>query len=243
MKIIKLNAIDSTSSFLKELSKQSTLQNYTVVVANTQTNGRGQQSNSWVSEPGKNLTMSVFVTNLNLPITNQKYLNFSISLAIFDLLSTLQINALTIKWPNDIMAVHQKICGILVENAIRNQKIQSSIIGIGLNVNQTNFPAFLKQVTSLKLLNNTVYDLDILMTALLHHLKKRIALLQSKAYHQLETDYLEVLYKKNSPTMFKDSQAHLFMGKIIGISASGNLLIELENETVKEFGIKEVSLA
>ncbi len=243
MKIIKLNAIDSTSSFLKELSKHSTIENYTVVVANTQSKGRGQQTNTWVSEPYKNLTMSVFVTDLDLKINYQKYLNFAVSLAVFDLLKYQNISGLAIKWPNDIMAVHQKICGILIENIIKNHKIKSSIIGIGLNVNQIDFPDFLRLATSLKLMTNKHYNIDALLKEFLSHLKKRIALLQSRAYHQLETDYLQVLYKKNSPTMFKDSQAHLFMGKIIGISTSGNLLIELENETVKEFGIKEVSLA
>lgn len=242
MKIIKLNAIDSTSSFLKELSKDSILENYTVVIANEQTKGRGQQTNTWVSEPNKNLTMSMFVTGLDLKINRQKYLNFAVSLAVFDLLSHQNIRALTIKWPNDIMSVHQKICGILIENAIKNQKIQSSIIGIGLNVNQVQFPDFLKQASSLKLLTNKHYNLDALLKELLNHLKKRITLLRNKDYQQLENDYLNVLYKKNCPTMFKNSRAQLFMGKIIGISSLGNLLIELENETIQEFGIKEVSL-
>ncbi|WP_397446430.1 biotin--[acetyl-CoA-carboxylase] ligase [Polaribacter sp. R77954] len=243
MKIIKLNAIDSTSSFLKELSKNSKIENYTVVTANEQTKGRGQQTNTWVSEPNKNLTLSVFIADLKLKISDQKYLNFAVSLAVFDLLSNLKINGLRIKWPNDIMSVNQKICGILIENAIRNNQIQSSIIGIGLNVNQVVFPTFLKHASSLKLLTNKDYNLEVLLEDLLGCLKKRIALLHNNAYLPLETNYLNVLYKKNSPTMFKDSQAHLFMGKIIGISSLGNLLIELENETVKEFGIKEVSLA
>ena len=87
MKIIKLNAIDSTSSFLKELAQNSALENYTIAVTKEQTKGRGQQSNTWISEPDKNLTMSVFIKDFDLSISNQKYFNFAISLAIFDVLS------------------------------------------------------------------------------------------------------------------------------------------------------------
>lgn len=219
------------------------LENYTIVLAKTQTKGRGQQANSWVSEPNKNLTMSVFITNFDLKISNQKYLNFAISLAIFDVLSSQQIKALSIKWPNDIMSANKKICGILIENNIKKNKIHSSIVGIGLNVNQEKFPDFLENASSLKILTNKEYDIDILLLELVENLKKRVQLLSLKKYDLLENNYLNVLYKKGFPTMFKDNNGDLFMGIIVGISASGNLQIELDDETVKEFGIKEVSLA
>ena len=243
MKLIKLNAIDSTSSFLKELAKNSIIENWTVVVADTQTSGRGQQTKNWVSEPNKNLTMSVFISDLNIKITHQKYLNFAISLAIFDVLSTTEIQALCIKWPNDIMSANKKICGILVENTTRNYKIHSSVIGIGLNVNQVVFPDFLKNAASLKTLTNVDYNLDDLLFELVEQLKNRIALVLEKNYEQLETEYLKVLYKINRPAMFTDRNTVLFMGKIIGVSNAGNLQIELEDETIKEYGIKEISFA
>lgn len=243
MKLIKLSAIDSTSSFLKDLAQNSTLENFTIVVTDEQTKGRGQQANSWVSEPHKNLTMSIFINNFDLEITNQKYLNFAVSLAVFDVLSKHLIKALSIKWPNDIMSANKKICGILIENNIRKHKIQSTIVGIGLNVNQLEFPSYLKNVTSLKKLTSKDFNLDILLSELIEKVKERIQLLALKKYNLLESDYLNVLYKKNTPTMFKDRNASLFMGKIVGISANGNLLVELEDETIKEFGIKEISIA
>ena len=242
MKLIKLNAIDSTSSFLKDLAQNSRLENYTVVVTNNQIKGRGQQANHWVSEPFKNLTTSIFINDLTLDISNQKYLNFIISLAVFDLLSELHIENISIKWPNDIMTANKKICGILIENSIRNYKIYSSVIGIGFNVNQVKFPEYLKNVTSLKLQKNKVFDLEVLLYKLVKKIKNRTTLLFEKKYEQLENEYLNALYKKNVPTMFKDSNNVLFMGKIIGISENGNLQIELEDETIKEFGIKEISM-
>jgi len=243
LKIIKLSAIDSTSSFLKEMAKKSDLENYTVIIAEEQTKGRGQQRNSWISEPSKNLTMSIFIDDLNLKIHNQKYLNFAISLAIFKTLTALKIENLSIKWPNDIMSVNKKICGILIENSISSNKIYASIIGIGLNVNQIQFPESLKNASSLKALTNITYDLDNLLIKLIKEIRSSIKILSLEKYTQLEQQYLAVLYKKNIPTMFKNSEDVLFMGKILGISDSGNLLIELEDDIIKEFGIKEVSLA
>ena len=243
MKLIKLNAIASTSSFLKELAQDSPLENYTVVTTNEQTKGRGQQSNSWVSEPHKNLTTSIFIKDFDLQINNQKYLNFAISLAVFEVLLEEEIPKPTIKWPNDIMSANSKICGILIENSIKNQKIYATIVGIGLNINQTEFPDYLKNVTSLKKIKGIDFNIDELLLKLIEKIKGKIQLLASKKYDVLENEYLQVLYKKNIPTMFKDSSDVLFMGIISGISASGNLLVELEDETIKEFGIKEISLA
>ena len=243
MKLIKLNAIDSTSSFLKELAQNPALENYTVVVTREQTKGRGQQASSWISESSKNLTMSVFINDFNLEIHHQKYLNFAISLAIFDVLSTKKIEKLSIKWPNDIMSANKKICGILVENSIRNSKIYTSIVGMGLNVNQIKFPASLEKASSLKKITNVNYNLDILLLEIVYQIKYRVKLLIAKKYSELERDYLNVLYKKNIPTMFKDYNGVLFMGMITGISSAVNLQVQLEDETTKEFRIKEITIA
>ncbi len=225
------------------MAQNSALENFTVVTTKEQTKGRGQQSNSWISEPHKNLTISVFIKDFDLEIHQQKYLNFAISLAIFNVLLEEEIPKPSIKWPNDILSAKNKICGILIENNIRNHKIYATIVGIGLNVNQTEFPEFLKNVTSLKKIKDFNFNLDALLLRLIEKIKEKIQLLVSKKYEELENDYLKVLYKKNIPTMFKDSNDVLFMGIITGISNSGNLLVELEDETVKEFGIKEISLA
>lgn len=241
MKIIKLNAIDSTNSFLKEMGQNSALENLTVVVTDEQQKGRGQVENKWISEPFKNLTFSVFTNNFELEIKDQKFLNFAISLAIFNTLSNHKTPNLSIKWPNDILSANKKICGILIENNIKGSKITSSIIGIGLNVNQEKFLDSLKKATSLKNCTNSEFDLDALLIEIIDNLKKTIHLLSLKKYVQLETDYLNVLYKKNIPSMFKDRNDVLFMGKIIGVSLYGNLQVELDNETIKEFGIKEIS--
>ena len=241
MKIIKLSAIDSTNSFLKDLAQNSTLQNYTVAVTNKQHKGRGQQEAKWITEPFKNLTFSVFIEFYKLKIIQKKYLNFAISLAIYEVLFNENLPKISIKWPNDILSANKKICGILIENTFIGERIKNSVIGIGLNVNQEKFPDFLKNVTSLKLLASKNYDLDDLLYIVLDKIKEKINLLENQQFQYLEEQYLNVLYKKNIPTMFKDTRDVIFIGMISGISDDGKLQILLEDDSIKEFGIKEVS--
>ena len=241
MKIIKLSAIDSTNSFLKEMASGSVVENFTVVVTENQVKGRGQQGSTWESETGKNLIFSVFVAFNSLNISDKKYLNYAVSLAVFEVLQKENIPRITIKWPNDILSAKKKIGGILIENSLKGAKISSSVIGIGLNVNQTSFSSSLENASSLKLSSNRTFDLEQLLIEILTSLKSKISLLNAKAFESIETSYLNVLYKKNIPTMFKDSNDVLFMGIIRGISKDGKLQVEIEDETFKEFGIKEIS--
>ena len=139
MKIIKLSAIDSTNSFLKEMASGSVVENFTVVVTENQVKGRGQQGSTWESETGKNLIFSVFVAFNSLNISDKKYLNYAVSLAVFEVLQKENIPRIAIKWPNDILSAKLKICGILIENIVKSNKLQGSVIGFGLNVNQKYF--------------------------------------------------------------------------------------------------------
>lgn len=241
MKIIKLSAIDSTNSFLKDLAQNSTLQNYTAAVTNKQHKGRGQQEAKWITEPFKNLTFSVFIEFDKLKIIQKKYLNFAISIAIYEVLIEKNLPKVFIKWPNDILSANKKICGILIENTFIGERIKNSVIGIGLNVNQEKFPNFLKNATSIKLQTSKNYDLDDLLYIVLDKIKEKINLLENYQFEYLEEQYLNVLYKKNIPTMFKDTRDVIFIGMISGISDDGKLQILLEDDSIKEFGIKEVS--
>jgi len=243
MKIIKLNAIDSTNTFLKDMVSKMSIDDFTVVVAKTQTKGRGQMNSEWVVDEGKNLTFSVFCRFEALCVEDHKYLNFCVSLSVLEALNEIEMPNLAVKWPNDILSGNKKIVGILIENSLKGSNISSSVIGIGINVNQDIFSDKLPNASSIKMILKKETDLETLLEAVLLKLKKNIGLLEEKEYKFLEESYLKVLYKKNVPTMFKNNQNILFMGKIIGVSENGNLQIELEDETVQEFGLKEVSFA
>jgi len=243
MKIIKLSAINSTNSFLKDMVVNSTVEDFTVIVAEKQTSGRGQMNTKWVSEDGKNLIVSVFVSFSDLQVTNQKYLNYAISLSVFEAVNSYDLPKLSVKWPNDILSETDKIAGVLIENSLQRSKIKSTIIGIGLNVNQDVFPSELINASSLKKKINKEFNLDEVLTAVLDKLQLNISLLRNEEFEVLEEKYLSVLYKKNTPSMFKTDQNVFFMGKILGVSPEGKLQIELSDETIQEFGLKEVSFA
>ncbi len=222
------------------MNKDSSLENFTIAVTKNQQKGRGQRDANWYSEPFKNLTFSVLVNELKLKTNEAKYINFAVSLAIFKVLEIYKIPNLFIKWPNDIMSANKKICGILIENSLSNNKINNSIIGIGLNVNQVNFPN-LERVSSLNNILGYELNLDDLLIDLIKQLKFQFELLNKKLFSNLENEYLAVLYKKDIPSMFKTDKGITFLGKIIGIATNGNLLVESENNGVEEFAIKEIS--
>ena len=174
MLIIKLDATDSTNAYLKNVMQTEVLDDFTTVIANKQLKGRGQLGASWISEPGKNLTISVLKKFNTLKASKQFILNMAVSMAVYDTLKALHISSLSIKWPNDILSGNQKICGILIENVMQEQIISSAIIGIGLNVNQVHFPG-LKRATSIKLLTGKTIATDEVLSLFLKQLKKGLS--------------------------------------------------------------------
>lgn len=241
MHIVKLDATDSTNQFLKENAVSKNYIDFTVVTAKKQLKARGQRGSEWQSESGKNLTFSVLKNNVALLVNNQFLLNIYISLAIFDLLKSLSVPDLSIKWPNDILSGNFKICGILIENILQGNKITNSIIGVGLNVNQITFDN-LSNVSSLKLLLGRSLNLDELLHGILRNIEN-IFLNQSVKNDKIVwATYEEHLFRKNKPSTFKDAEGNFFMGFIRNISPEGQLVVELEDAIFKEFGLKEVKL-
>ena len=240
MIILKLSAISSTNDYLKELLTQSKLENYTVVVTDYQVSGKGQGANKWHSEKGKNLLFSLLINFENLPVYKNAYLNFAVALGIHQVLAK-YLRDVKIKWPNDIMAGDKKICGILIENTIAGSNIKNSIVGVGLNVNQLNFPEELKSATSFYSLLNKEFDKDVLLNEILDAIKTQIDFLQHDSFEELKTRYELVLYKKGIfETYMEMSTQNKFIGKIIGVSKTGLLRVILPNDTVREYANKEI---
>ena len=125
MKIIKLNAIESTNAFLKEMCYNNDVDNYTVVYSENQSKGRGQLNSKWDSESGKNLTFSVLVKNYSLEIRKQFYISKVISLAVYEVVNSLVNVPVAIKWPNDILTASKKVCGVLLKTQSKGQKFNT----------------------------------------------------------------------------------------------------------------------
>ena len=206
-----------------------------MVTASYQTVGNGQRGKSWESLKGDNLLISI-VIEPNISIQNQFLLSKCVALALYDLLS-LYANDVSIKWPNDILVGRQKIAGILIQNILKRNEITHSVIGVGLNVNQTEFKTYSPKATSLKLLLNRTFDISIIQEELLKYLAERIKQLRSGVDQQKE--YLSVLFLNNKITVF-ESDGQKFMGIIKGVSQKGKLHIQLEDDSVAEFDDQEV---
>ena len=241
MKLIKLDAIDSTNDFLKRLSGEQVLENFTVVTAENQTNGKGQMGAKWESETGKNLMFSVFINNLLNNISEIFDLNIAVALSVLTTLEKNNIPNLSIKWPNDILSDNKKVAGILIENTIKNNVEISSIIGVGLNVNQKNFDE-LPKATSLAVIMKKEIEKELILNQFLECLQLNYDLLLNKSTSQLWYNYNKKLFKKGIPMTFSFPDESKFMGIIKGVNSSGKLEVKLENGTIETYGIKEIQL-
>lgn len=208
----------------------------TVIVTDHQTSGRGQRGNQWITEAKKNLTMSVIFKPTFLAVKEQFLLNMMAALAVCDMLKGIISPSIHIKWPNDILVQSRKICGILIENQIQGPAIQSSVVGIGLNVNQAHMPV--ASATSLSLETGEEYILTTIFETLLGKLESRFLQLKQNP-NVLRAEYLAELYWKDQLHVFASNGSN-FEGVISGISEVGRLQVKT-NDGPREFDIKEIA--
>ena len=225
-----LKQIPSTNDYAKELLKKDPKPaDGTVIITEDQHGGRGQRGKVWLSEPSKNITLSIIYFPTFLKADEQFLLNHVISLGICDYLFAKKLRKVKIKWPNDILVEEQKIAGILIENSVAGDKIANSIIGTGLNLNQENFsPEF--NATSLRLLTGDMYDIPTEVDALVKSIEQRYMHLRNDRKSHLE-EYRNLLFGlgKQVTIQFPD---RLVEGTIKGVDRDGRLTIETEEGEV-----------
>lgn len=241
MNLIKLNAIDSTNSYLKQLAKETQLQDETVVHTNHQLSGRGQMGNGWLSRQGQSLTFSMFKVFEKLQIEQQFMISMTVSVAITAALKSLDIPKMAIKWPNDILSANKKIGGILIENVLEDSFVKYSIIGIGLNVNETDFPN-LPQASSLKLETGKIFQLEEVLAVILKSVFKNLNMLSAKDFSEMKRLYENNLFRKEMVSVFETPEGSRFNGIIKGVSDIGELLLETETAPLQKFQLKEIKL-
>jgi BirA family biotin operon repressor/biotin-[acetyl-CoA-carboxylase] ligase len=208
----------------------------TVVITHNQTSGRGQRGNTWMTEPGKNLTFSMLIKPTFLNAQDQFLLNKCISLGLYDYLKSTLNATVKIKWPNDIVVNDKKVCGILIENQVQGQNIQHSVVGIGLNVNQENFS--MSTASSMKMFERNEFLLEQVWAELLGFLEKRYMQLRSGNLQELNSEYLSALYWLGERHMFKKTE-EIFEGTITGIDPYGKLKINVDG-TTEYFDLKQI---
>lgn len=240
--LIELDSVDSTNSFARQLLSNSRPVEGTVIMAKDQFAGRGQMGNAWSTEAGKNITLSVILFPDQLDADKQFFLNMAVALAVKDFCEFVLQDEVKIKWPNDIYYHDKKVGGILIENSISGTKIASSIIGIGINVNQEEFDESLPNPGSLiqikKPASTAVYDIPKLVEELCACLEKYYLQLRQRHFNFLDKGYTVALYRYQQTHEFKRGES-TFKGEINGVAKDGKLIIHSGGKELR-FGFKEV---
>ena len=241
MNIIKLNAIDSTNTYLFELSKNTLLKDETIVLAKEQLNGRGQKGASWFSKGSETLTFSILKRFKEVSIRQQANISLAVSIGIQKALTTLFIPNVFIKWPNDILSDTKKLAGILIENQVKQGNVTVSVIGVGLNVNNEFFEN-LPQATSMYLSSSKKYNLDLVLNVVVDCILFELSQIETTHFSKLKEQYEKFLFRKDKVTVFENLSGEKFNGKIKGINQTGQLIIETEDNSFKEYNLREIKM-
>lgn len=237
--LIHLNSVDSTNNFAAKLIKAEKVENGTIILTDCQTDGRGQRGRAWHSDAKLNLLCSIVV------YPQQKaekafYISMITALALRKTISDLGgDDASRIKWPNDILINSHKVAGILIENQLQGDRIKSSIIGIGVNVNQTIFEKGLR-ATSIKKAYGIDMEIKEFLDSFYDRLEMEYERLISGDDESIAQNYTESLYGRDELLEFKDSSGN-FQGRIEGIDEIGRLRIQVE-ESIRTYQMGEVQL-
>lgn len=232
--------LSSTNDYALQLLADQQILEGTVVSTDDQFQGKGQMGNTWTSQAGKNVTMSVIFRPHFLPIERQFYLNIAVSLAVRDVLEKMTNRTVQVKWSNDVLMAQKKVAGILIQNHLSGKKIQYSVVGIGVNVNQTAFPNELEQASSLHLLTDKAFDIQEVQNLICQQLETYYLQLKQGRYEALQVAYLNHLFQYEQWAYYHlPPSKEPILGKIIGVTPIGKLVVE-HHKSIEEYYFKEI---
>jgi BirA family transcriptional regulator, biotin operon repressor / biotin---[acetyl-CoA-carboxylase] ligase len=239
--LLYLKRVDSTNRELwRMLDSDNNLPEGLCIWAGLQTAGRGQGNNTWHSSANNNLSLSILLKPHFLPPRKQFMLNKSIALAIRATLEELTDGLVfAIKWPNDIYCQNKKIAGTLMENRIQGNLFETSIAGIGININQTGFPGSIPNPVSLKMLTGVSYDLELCLDSLLKKTHHYYNLLRDDQEVTINEEYLNNLLGYQEYRLFSQNNNE-FRAMIAGVNEYGKIILKDENEMPREYGVGEI---
>lgn len=237
LRLIRLPEVDSTNSYLRNYTPAEG-ERITVVTADFQTAGRGQGTNSWESEQGKNLLFSVMVHPTMLPVRRQFLLSEAYALALKEALDD-YTQDISIKWPNDIYWRDKKISGTLIETRLTKQGLSSAILGTGIDVNQKVFRSDAPNPVSLFNILGREVDRDELLRVIIDKVKKYYAMIENGEYIDIAALYHSRLYRNHGFHPYRDKDGD-FEGAIVEVEDDGHLILRDREGHVRSYAFKEV---
>lgn len=227
---LHFNEIDSTSVFLKNNVGEFNHGDW--ISADYQSAGHGQAGNGWESESGRNVLLSLLMKPNKIPACEGFRITEVVTLGILDALSGFDLR---IKWPNDIYAGDRKLCGILIETSIQAGHIDSAIVGIGINVNQTRFVSDAPNPVSLAQLADYRFDVKDVM-------ERVVASILDRYEHVVDChdEYLSHLYRHGEWHEFERLNGERFEGMIIDVEDNGLLVMRLRSGEIVHFEFKSL---
>lgn len=239
MQIVRLDPVESTNKYCEALNLAE-VEDFTCYWTTVQTAGIGQRGNHWHSSPELNLTFSLVLHPTWLPADRQFMLTQALSLALVDFLSIHNSHfSISIKWPNDIYVDGKKICGTLTSARLAEGRLASAVCGIGLNVNETAFPDWVPNPTSLRLLTGQQYELEPMLDELLQHIERRYNALRDGV--DIEKEYLALLLNRGVAARYL-YQGRPITATIIGVDPFGRLLLTAADGSHLRCNMKEITL-
>ena len=227
---IHFETMDSTQTYALEWIAKSNPIEGTVISTDFQTAGKGQGANNWQSGRGENLLISIILRPVWLPASRQFYLSMMAAYSMHALLKTLlSPEKLSVKWPNDLYFEDNKLGGILIQNHLKGDRMEYSVIGIGLNINQLHFPPTLPNPVSLRLLTGIVYERGELQSNLIHILDQEYQYLMTGNHDRIKRLYEEKLYNRNKESVVTIRNEQI-RGQILGVEEDGRLRMRVGDE-------------
>ena len=234
---ISLHSVDSTNNYAMGLVHAGLSQHGTAVFAREQTSGRGQRNREWKSEPGSNIIISIILDLKGLLSSSQIFLlSKTVAVATAGFLNDFVFDSTSIKWPNDIYWNDRKAGGILIENVFQASEWKNAVVGVGLNINQTQFGELEKRAVSLRQITGKEYDPLVLAKELHARIMNEFNHLLKDPGRVLDS-YSRQLYKKNETVRLKKGTL-VFDGIIRDVTNFGELIVAHPLE--EKFAVGEV---
>ncbi|NGZ89241.1 biotin--[acetyl-CoA-carboxylase] ligase [Psychroflexus maritimus] len=240
MKVIRHKKCASTNDEIKRYFNQISTPTPVCLITDNQYGGKGQLGAKWSSLPNKNLTFSFLFPNINLSIEETFKINLLTILKLNEAFKSQDITNLLFKWPNDLILQNKKIGGILIENILQANLIKRSVIGIGINLNQTDFKSHPK-ASSLKRICQRPFDIDQFFRQIILHFEDFEEQLHAMSFNFLLQAYHQLLFRLGKTSMFELNESFL-PGIIRKVNKNGRLVVEFEDRLIQDFDVKEIKL-